>query len=829
MSKATTNQQKFYFSEKLKRQLDQISRYPLTVVEAPSGFGKTTAVREYLHTSHPEAACIWYTCLGEPAAAAWAGICDLFAGISQKAAEDLKNLAGPKKDTLYYIRVTLKNLKFQGEVYLVVDNYQWISFDLHREFLETLSMHENPQLHIIVITQPVDFVQKLPLHNDNIYTLGAQSFFFDREGIASLFRGEGIRLTEEEMADIVSRTEGWIAAIRLQLLHYKETGSFVGASGIERLVKTAIWNRLAAREKNFLLAVSLFDSFTAQQAAYMLDDGFWPGSVEEWLKTSDFIRFLPNKQVFTIHSVLLDYLRGLFSSHLPRDYRQLLRHRAGLACASVGKYYQAVSFLYQAMDFEAILSLPITRGYLEAHKDKFNGEFLSAFIRECPDALLCQYYSSAIIYAFYGLTNGHLEVYQKLSRLLHALLEGKTELSQEEKLLKSELMLLEALESFNDLAKMRESYQAVRQLWGGDTNLIENSLPWISVFPSAAGMFWRESGKLDEMVHTADSMRPLYLAAERRASGMGLAHLIRTDTLLFRGEDEEAEIACRQALHEAQLTRQTNNCIYAHYCLTRIFLLRGDGENFMEAFKSLREYAEAEELPTRRMAGMCLSILSLALGTKDYITPWLYDMESVRKILNFSMMPFVEAIHFRLLLLDGRYKELFALIPLALERLNRPYGNVRYPLPQTYNYILLAAAKHRSGETQEALQAIEAALRIALPDRVYLPFAGDGCVYDLLSSLDRSAFDGDGRFSELLSLCRRQKSGINAIRKELLRTQSPLTPREREIALLAKERLTAKEIAAKLYISDTTVRWTLTNVYSKLGIHSKSELFFVDF
>ena len=38
----------YYFSPRIQKQLALIPRYPLTVVEAPSGFGKTTAVREYL-------------------------------------------------------------------------------------------------------------------------------------------------------------------------------------------------------------------------------------------------------------------------------------------------------------------------------------------------------------------------------------------------------------------------------------------------------------------------------------------------------------------------------------------------------------------------------------------------------------------------------------------------------------------------------------------------------------------------------------------------------------------------------------------------------------
>ena len=65
---------------------------------------------------------------------------------------------------------------------------------------------------------------------------------------------------------------------------------------------------------------------------------------------------------------------------------------------------------------------------------------------------------------------------------------------------------------------------------------------------------------------------------------------------------------------------------------------------------------------------------------------------------------------------------------------------------------------------------------------------------------------------------------MDIIRKAILQDKSPLTPREREIAQLAKDRLSAKEIADKLYISEMTVRATLRSVYSKLDIHSKGEL-----
>ncbi len=82
---------------------------------------------------------------------------------------------------------------------------------------------------------------------------------------------------------------------------------------------------------------------------------------------------------------------------------------------------------------------------------------------------------------------------------------------------------------------------------------------------------------------------------------------------------------------------------------------------------------------------------------------------------------------------------------------------------------------------------------------------------------------------EIRDLYARHQRGVEIIQQRLSHRQSPLTPREREIALLAKERLSAREIANKLFIEESTVRTILRNVYCKLDIHSKMELGLMEF
>jgi DNA-binding CsgD family transcriptional regulator len=51
-----------------------------------------------------------------------------------------------------------------------------------------------------------------------------------------------------------------------------------------------------------------------------------------------------------------------------------------------------------------------------------------------------------------------------------------------------------------------------------------------------------------------------------------------------------------------------------------------------------------------------------------------------------------------------------------------------------------------------------------------------------------------------------------------------LSRREREVARLAAQGLTARQIAKRLFISERTVETHLTNVYAKLGVESKMDL-----
>lgn len=820
-----TTAEMYFLPEQLRKELARIHRYPLTLVEASSGFGKTTAVREYLKEdlTHTARQC-WYTCLGEPPQKVWRGICELFGCIDQEVKENLLKLGMPTqetKDMLADMVLTLRRLRCQMETYLVVDNYQLFESDISRELINAFSMHGNTDLHLIFITQYLEKEQQTTVHNANIYTVIPTSFFFDKDSTAEVFRLAGLRLSNSDIDRVHASTEGWVSAIRLQMINFQETGTFQYTLGIEQLVETAIWNRLSKGEKSFFLSASILDSFTARQAAIMLGEKALPDNIAELLRTNAFIRYFPEKNVYVMHSILQGYLRNQFYNNKPEDFQKVMLHRAGQSFAAIQDYLPAAQFFYKVGDFDSLLSMPFNGEYLDNQKEKYLVEFVVALVENCPADTMRKYPFAMLVFAFQLLMSGQHEGFEKLCRLINEVIENPIGFTEEEiRRIQGELALVTSFIHYNNIEKMSLWNKIAWELLGGPTSFLRLTEPWTFGSPSVLYMFWSKTGELERELRCMEECIPLY-SKLTRGHGTGADSMMRAEALLMRGEDGEAEVMCHRALYAGRSCKQTSLCLCAEMTLARIAILRGDGEGYQMAERNIRQYAKEKlEGYVVSTVDLCLATINFILGSPESDIRWLDDPEAMSKILYAPVIPYGQLIYGKQLLLEKHYNELYGISQMVMEMAK----DMNYVLPQVYHLIYLAVAKHNTGNEMSAQKYLIEALKLALPDKVYLPFAEHGSVLSpLLEKAKLSVADRDG-ISTVLMLCKRQALGVHAVNKSFASVQSPLTPRERETALLAKERLSAKEIADRLFISEATVKTILKSVYIKLDIHKKSEL-----
>lgn len=820
------NKRNYLFSQRLTRQLERMEEFPLTVVEAPSGFGKTTAVQEYLKKYLHGRPWHCYTCLGESPAKAWTGICGLFAMIDNETALDLQKLEFPDTDTLADLAWMLRRIRCDSQNFLVIDNYQLIGGELPRQIINAFSTHSNPNLHIVVITQPLKDTYKPTVHYGNIHRINAVDLLFDKETTAAYFRLAGIRLTDGELDTLHNSAEGWISAIRLQMINYQQTGTFARTADIDQLVRMTVWNRLSDRERIFLLSVAILDGFTTKQAQIMLKEAPLPESIQNLLEGNSFIRYFPEKDLYTMHSILQDYLRNHFYNQQLEDFQRLILQRAGQSCAAVGDYYAAAQFYFRISDFNEVLSLPLDGVYLNNQKEKDVMVFITDLVNSCPEDILCHYPLVCVALAFHLYMGGQREAFGKLCRLISHTLESAEGLSDADfNRIRGEFALLTSFNGYNDIKKMSEGHRIAMECLNGPSMFLNPGTPWTFMNVSVLNMYWSKAGELKKELGYMDECMPIYSQIVQ-GHGTSADTVMRAEALLMQGKDEEAEVLCHKSLYLGKSQNQTGLCLCAELVLARIAMLRGDGEGYRMVLDRLGEYSMARtDRFVQRMTEMCTATLTLALGETQGMADWIYDPERMKKVLYVLAVPYGHILYGKLLLLKKRYNELYGLSGLMLGMA----GEMHYLLPQVYHYLYLAIANHAQGRTEDAQKNLLRALNIALPDKVYLPFAEHGnALRPLFEQIYLPAQD-QKNVDVIVKLCRRQEAGMKAIRKLLAPQKNILTPREREIALLAKERLTAKEIADRLFIAESTVRSALKIIYSKLNIHSKAQLTDISF
>ncbi len=815
----------YCFPDGLLAQLARIPKHCLTVVEAPSGFGKTTAVREYLTSAPSEDVRVqWYTCLGESPAKAWAGICGLFDGPSTALAEGLLGLGVPEQDSLPDISALLQNFHCDAPTFLVIDNYQLFATTVQRKLITALGTCRDKNVHLIIITQPLKD-DKPTAHDGNPHHLiSPKDFFFDHACIAKYCRLSGILITPDVVDQIQATTDGWVAAIRLQLKDYKENGRFLGSRDINSLVEIAIWNKLSADEKKFLLALSLLDGFTAEQAAVMGDGAAASKNVADLLSLDFFIRYVADKGVYSMHSILREYLLHRFSMQ-PQDFKDAMHRKAAEACLMVADYYQAALFYWEVADYDAILSMPFTDQYFFNNQEHDIIQFFAQVFQNCPQDVLLRHPLTILAVGIQFYKKGMAFLYNKVVKLVKGYLATPPPMPEVDLYkIKGEFEMLLFFSRFNDVAKMgehhRKAYEYLRHVSDPPrSGIYVGNLPWAVGIPSVISAYWNKSGGLQSAMDAMDVCLPFY---SQLAGGHGLGGeiLMHAEACLASGDDTEAETLCYKTLYASKNAGQTSNCLCAELVLARIGILRGDTKAYDAARHHIGfEMEQARQTALTRLGEMCLAHLDMAFGKTDELPGWIRHVDSIRKTLYKITQPHAIMLHCQMLLLEKRRSEFYALTEIALDTAQ----TLRYSLLQTYHLIFLARAKLEDGCRKEAAEYLCKALSIAVPDRVFFPFAEHGEILLPLLEDNASSFRNKD-MEELAVLCRRYASGLQATLHAQQKEASGLTPREKETMRLAQQRLTLREIASQLYISVNTVKTFLKSGYKKLGVTSRAEL-----
>lgn len=806
-----------YYSDQLKRKLEQMRFAPATVVEAPSGYGKTTAIRDFMQNSLPQGTPVyWFTTMDEKPSAGFRRLCREIEKIDNYAGERLVKIGLPNAGTIGEATEALRSIQCKHETYLVIDNFQFLQDALPPAFFLALLEHGGQGLHVIIVTQMLKRDTLSIVSSHGVLHITATDMRLSAGDICRYYALANVKITPEEAQEVERYTEGWIIAIYLQLSTFLETGTFSDTPGILALIEHLVWDRLTGAQQTFLLHLSPFEMVSVQQACSLIGCDTLPEYALDAL-ASPFIRYDLAERQYEVHSILTELLIQKRGERGPAFERQCLL-RAGDFCRDEGQTARALGFYKQIRDYERMLSLDLSEMNLEIIGGVPFTELALDIAQNCTAEIKKKYILNMLRIAWTLFMAGMNEHFEILMEELHTM----PELLENSDLLR-EWLLLSSYRSFPCLAEMTALIRQAAPLFKSQcSQVILPTALWCFGNYSPLTQFYTTPGEADREANALEEYITMY-SRLTNGHGSGADVLFRAELAYQRGNLSDAEILAYKAAFLAESKQQSVVLLGAAILLAHVALHKADIVGWERAIASMERAASFDRQDTfviRSLLDIIRGVLQNEFQNHMSIADWLQKADFAERRLSPAMTQIGLFAHLGFLMHQGEFARVIGTLQAI-----RPPDGLLSPYEDLFACFLMAISHMALGNRAQAAALVEHAARKALPDGLVSPFASYS---QLLGNLvdEVIARDYPALLGKFKTVRKRFSQGWFTLREALFSGDLPpdLTEREYEVAKLAAEGLRNSEIAEKLIITESTVRAHMRAIFQKLQIDRRTRL-----
>lgn len=794
----------------LENTLNSIIDKPFVVIAAPSGYGKTTLVKCFFRNNN-HLKTIWFSLGKEEVDESWAWkrFCEKFKDKNQEMYERMSQLSIPRssQEMDYFFQIIERYLI--EPTYMIIDDFHECSSSDVNRLITRLVYEEMPFLHIVLIsrTHP-DLPYEEMFLNGYCAVLDQTNLTLDREETGEIFRINQVSISQEELDHLYEYTDGWIAAAYLALYEYKKTGGLKHSMGINRLLKTAIFDKLPPVMKEIYMKMSLFDKFTAEDARYVTGTEFSEQMLHECVEQYGFMHYDRYSKRFMMHSLL----RATASSELDKTNidRLAIYRAAGMRCEEKGEYVSAVLYYRKAKDWDRVLRLysgewrNIIMEMAPVITERIFEEAAEKDLKKYPVAWLCYIYYVVIELnalkgrAYFEKTWG---VFENMEETEHT------------RPIKGELMIVRSLLEFNDLKKVNNSMkEASRLLTGGVSRVFKQSLLTYGT-PCMTLLYYSKPGSLCETIELEKEYAKYHM--EIMGGGKeGWEEFFDAEYALIKGEVQKAFSLAETVCEKAVFRDQTCVVISSYYIMFRCLIYLGKPEKFEQKMK---EFLARMEGLTRPILitdmELAYSYAYACLGWKDKMAKWVknFELSQCSRVIRTVRSGCVT--YGIMLSRLGQWKRL----QIIGDQLLVPYENTSHTYLEIRGYIFRSIAAYHLESVEKAREYLEKAVEKAQEDDVKIPFIENSL--ELTPIIERVA----QKNAFLASMKPDFKQYEAAWKRFSRKTEKPsLTDREKELMQYVKEGYRNVQISEKMHVALVTVEKNLTNVYRKLNVANRA-------
>ena len=811
-----------YFPPRLTEKFDQLRSCPLSALEAPAGYGKTTAVRRAMR-DQPGEIC-WHTAVQSLPDSSFRWFVQQISRVNESIAQKLTDLGYLNRSNADTAAKILLNLRVDTPLTLIFDNFQFTVANWQPQVIDSLAKRPRDGLHVIFLSQYFDRLQDvLKAQGEEICYISQQDLLMTESDIRAFAEQIGLGISQEEIQSVSRKTGGWAAAVAM-ILQELQTGKKQPGEvgGMEEILEQHFWSGLSRPVQESLLRICMFDRLTIQDTvALNAEKPLNPEELQQMIRKTPLVFWHELRHELYPHEILISFLRD----HLDMEddtFRKTVYRNSGKLYRSKGRNKEAVNCFYLAGDDEGILSCRLVCLLTEKFEGTPYAEVARHVLKRSSDELLARYPLSALRLCYALYAGCDFDGFERQMRRLYAILEKKNDPQ-----LMGEWYLMDALEDFPDLDGMERKYRKAEELMDDPSEIFIREEPFMFGCSSMWYLFYAKPGT---MLETADRFARVLKVYNRLTNdhGAGEAEIYRGEAYSVQGRFEESDI---QAYQAAFLSEQAGNVtgIYGVALLLGInAIYRSDLIGLQKAIDYLENKAQSQAFLQGSSLGayMVETVRGYLLGLMmEPSRSALWTQGEADSLTDLTFTTFMtKTCRITDLMLKKEYKKAIASVETSLELDSRLISTPT----RNFMYCGLSLCYLAIGRMLKAAQYLDKSLELAGQDQNYTFLACFRKYFQVLFMMPQIASKHSKTIHEIKALdirySRSDESHIFAMLEEGLNEKEKLTDRERDVAELAAQGLHNNEIAERLCISENTVKRHLKSAFQKLNVDRRSRL-----
>ena len=807
MPKPKWNLNTIYISERLQESLRPISRCAMTTVVAPMGYGKTTAVNWYLseRAKAKTLRIIRISVYSDNLAIFWKSAQEAFA---RAGLPFLREYPCPTDAAGSGLLVDDLCHALAGETpcYLFIDDFHLLTDKRAALFLCMLANRLPANVHLIVASRdrflPAAEAVRL---GAKVYQIGTEQLRLNHTELAVYAHRCGTELSDAQVESLLYSSEGWFSAVYLNLRTLSERGVLPSRhSDIYATFTAAMIDPLPEKQREFLAVMGLADEFTVEMAQCITGEADAGQILSLLTEQNAFVTRLPDGVTYRFHHMMKECAERRFLK-LDAETQRLYWERFGLWYEQHRQYLHAIAAYRRSENYDALLRvIRSDAGILLA---SLKPEDVLDALDNCPTETLKAYPLAILVLMRRMFTWRQIPKMLELKALLLAAIEEHPELSEEERgNLLGECDLILSFLCYNDISAMSRLHRSASAQMSRPAISIQSGGGWTFGSPSVLMMFYRAPGELERELLEMDECMPHYYQVTNH-HGQGAETIMRAEALFCQGRFTDAHIELERAYAQVKNNGQVNMALCCDF-LSRRLSRYTDVEQrytFAERYAELLRYHDAAWINLWSATSAYYHALR---GETDKIP----EIFSQHRLSTVNMLapgkPMMEMIENQVYLAEGAYAKVIG----RSAELLAVCEAMHYALVALHLRIQTAAAYEKLGKTEEARAWLEKALSDAAPDGLVMPFLEN---YDYIRPLLARETQSP-LAAQIMALGEAAKARNTASARPAV--FDALTTREYEIVELMGQRLSNREIAERLYLSEGSVKQYVNQIYSKLHI-----------